>query len=223
LAKHNEINKIVNDYKSGVITHSECVRYIETTFRPLFFKKKKEMAPINTDHTWIGSFWDVYLQSIVDSLKNFSKDMHNGRGENQLSFVPYFQALFNNRCIDYKKVLSKEIKEAEKVTSLEKLLEQNSVGLPKFQFSISKNVDIFDHIQHHDDSFKNEVEFEKHIKSFLTKTEYKIFYMKMCGRSNAYIGTKMKAYRSGEYIRKEWDKISSKIFEHVTKRKNDLC
>lgn len=215
MAKHDAINDIVRNYKSGSISHDECFRYIASAFQPLFWRKKATMAQVNTDHTWIGDFWDVYLNCIELSLENFSFDYHHGAGRNNLSFTPYFQNLFNLKCDSYKKVIYKVIEEKKNNLSLEDMLANSS-------FSISKNKDIFDYIQHYDDAHQNEKDFEEFLKrEVLTAKEYKIFFMKMKGKNNTYIGSKMKRVVSAESIRREWNNIAQKIHVHVNKRKND--
>lgn len=215
LAKHDEINEVVSKYKSGKTSHDECFKHLAQAFMPLFWKKKSEMSNVNTDHTWIGDFFDVYLKALDCSLSNFDPDIHNGIGKNKLSIVPYFTSLFNARCDSYKKVIYQVKEEQKNNLSLDSLLES-------ITFSKSNNVDIFDYIQHSDDTVKNEVEFENFLKSeVLTMREYKIFFMKMKGKSNEYIGNKMKKQVSYETIRREWNLIIQKIHVHVNKRKND--
>lgn len=216
MAKHSEINEVIRKFKSNKISHDECFKYLANAFQPLFFDKQKEMAKVNTDHTWIGDFWDVYLNALECSLKSFNFNFHTGPGPNLISFVPYFKSLFYKRADSYKTVIYKVIEEKSNNFSLESMLD-------KMTFSKTTNVDIFDYIQHSDDAVKNEVEFEAFLKNeVLSPTEYKIFFMKMKGKSNAYIGSKMKRPLSKESIRKKWNDIAQKIHVRVNKRKNDV-
>lgn len=207
------VNIKVQEYKDGIISQSECIAFIERAFRPLFMSKQKSIAKVNMDDHWTGSFWDFYLATIQDSLKSFSFKFNGNKGGN-LSFIPYFQNLFNLRCNTFKLEVAKKIDHNKKHDSLDSLMEN-------IKFGESKNRDIFDYVQHSDETLKNEVEFEESLKKVLTPKEYKIFFMKMRGRSNAYIGTKMKFSTSGEWIRKQWENvIVPKIMEHVKERKN---
>lgn len=221
MGKHSDINQVVSDYKSGVISNQECMEFLIKEFMPLFVSKKKMLAKVSTDHRTIGSFKDVYIQAIHDSLENFNFKQHDGFGENRLSFVAYFSGLFGLRTASYMKVLKEEL-DINKMTLYIDSLKCDVEEIPDqedFRNRGFKSQDLVRKLGYYSDF--GERDLEEFLKTILDKREYRIFWFKMKGMTNEDIGNRLKVQATRNQVGIEWNQICDKIKLKLAERMKD--
>lgn len=207
LNKRVTVNDLVREYKANKIELNQCIHELSTLFRNKYLNKYNKVAHIVNNasaHSKTSDLYTVFLKTIHYSLQKFSFDTHDGRGENKISFVPYFSEQFERRFINFQKSLHIEAKKASNSESLDAILSKDKNKKNTFE-------EQFASVSFEKCSDLNQKQLEAYLKKNLTKRQYKIFYLKLKGRTNDYVGYHMNEPCSHEKIRMEWNEITGKL------------
>jgi len=213
MGSNAEINKKVEEFKNGLITKNECLEFLVEAFGPRYWKTlQKFHESVVTDD--MGSIKNVFLDTLGYSLDKFDKGIHDGVGENKLSFVPFFNQMFHFKTITFYKKYRQTLAEAENNLSIENAKNELILMPPKEQDAVKRHLS-FDH------AFTEHKDLEEFLKKTLSNREYKILYMRLKDRGFNFIGSKMKKPCSGEKIRQEWNTVVDKIHRAFEKKKEE--